>query len=116
MFGAPLCSYVERGFLLQNGVPSVVSQCIDFLEKIPGGLDLEGIFRVTGTQTEIEEFKDEFDTTGKCDLSRCRDVHAVAGLLKLYLRELPEPLLTFDRYPDFIKSSKGNLILTYFIT
>ena len=34
------------------------------------------------------------------------DVHAVTGVLKLYLRELPEPLLTFELYEEWINASK----------
>lgn len=40
------------------------------------------------------------------DLSKCTDPHTVAGLLRLYFRELPEPLLTFDLYDSFIESHK----------
>ena len=42
------------------------------------------------------------------DLTKCNDPHTVAGLLKLYFRELPEPLLTFDLYDDFIESHTGS--------
>ena len=38
----------------------------------------------------------------KIDISQCKDRHAVAGLLKLYLRELPDPLLTHRFYETFI--------------
>lgn len=33
------------------------------------------------------------------------DIHAVAGLLKLYLRDLPEPLFTDDLYPNFVEAN-----------
>ena len=33
------------------------------------------------------------------------DIHAVAGLLKMYLRDLPEPLFTDDHYPQFVEAN-----------
>jgi len=49
------------------------------------------------------------------DLSRCGDAHVAAGLLKLYLRELPEPLLTFDLYDRFIAAHQGDYLRRYII-
>jgi hypothetical protein len=42
------------------------------------------------------------------DLSTCRDPHTVASLLKQYLRELPEPILTFDMYDSYIAAVRDN--------
>ena len=42
------------------------------------------------------------------DLSTCRDPHTVASLLKQYLRELPEPILTFDMYDSYISAVRDN--------
>lgn len=65
----------------------------------PTGTDVEGVFRVPGTGTQIEEMKEQFDddldplygnTSGKT-----YDIHAVASLLKQYLRDLSEPVFPF---------------------
>ena len=42
------------------------------------------------------------------------DIHAVAGLLKLYLRDLPEPLFTDDLYPKFVEAN-GRLVYFRFV-
>uniref|UniRef100_A0A8C6V2G0 BCR activator of RhoGEF and GTPase n=1 Tax=Neogobius melanostomus TaxID=47308 RepID=A0A8C6V2G0_9GOBI len=62
-----------------------------------------GIYRVSGVATDIQALKMAFDTNNK-DVSVMMsemDVNAIAGTLKLYFRELPEPLFTDDLYPNF---------------
>jgi len=67
--------------------------------------DVEGIFRVSGDQDEIQELKahidnDEFDES-KLDK---KFIHNYTGVFKLWLREMPEPLMTFEKYPLFISA------------
>ena len=57
------------------------------------GLRNEGLFRVNGNARVVEALRAQFDETGDADLCDVDDVMAVAGLLKLYLRELPQPLI-----------------------
>ena len=66
------------------------------------GLEVEGIIRLSGRLSQIEYFKDLYNQGLPVDLKSCPDPHTIAGLLKLYLRELPEPLLTFDLYDKII--------------
>uniref|UniRef100_A0A8C6V2G2 BCR activator of RhoGEF and GTPase n=1 Tax=Neogobius melanostomus TaxID=47308 RepID=A0A8C6V2G2_9GOBI len=69
-----------------------------------------GIYRVSGVATDIQALKMAFDTNNK-DVSVMMsemDVNAIAGTLKLYFRELPEPLFTDDLYPNFA----GGITLT----
>lgn len=66
-------------------------------------MDKEGIFRIPGNDTVLQQLKAFYDgEQSDMTLENCDDVHAVAGLLKLYLRELPEPLLTHRFYDTFI--------------
>ena len=70
------------------------------------------MFRLCGSRAEIDELKKQFDKgNNKIDLSEY-SIHSVAGLLKLYLRELPEPILTFELYDCFI-AAHGKLIEKY---
>jgi hypothetical protein len=80
-------------------LPPIVQQPIEFL--LQNGLKEEGIFRVPGVQDHIKELKKRYDKGKKIDLTG-EDIHNVAGLLKLFFRELPEPLLTFELYESFI--------------
>ncbi|XP_077456802.1 breakpoint cluster region protein isoform X1 [Stigmatopora argus] len=85
----------------RSKVPLIVRQCV---EEIEGrGMDEVGIYRVSGVATEIQALKAAFDMNNK-DVSvmmRDMDVNAIAGTLKLYFRELPEPLFTDELYPNF---------------
>jgi len=64
-------------------------------------VDTEGVFRVSGSSALVNDLKQRFDRGEDVNLAFA-DVHTVAGLLKVYLRELPEPLMTYRLYEPFI--------------
>ena len=68
------------------------------------GLGTEGLFRISGNKTFVEALQLEFESgPGRFpNLDAC-DEHTITGTLKSALRNLPEPLLTFDQYPAFIR-------------
>lgn len=72
-------------------VPVIVAQCIAYLSRYPRE---EGLYRLCGSLGQIRSLKDAFDRGDPegVDLSPCKDPHVVAGLLKLWFRELPAPL------------------------
>ncbi|CAF98496.1 unnamed protein product, partial [Tetraodon nigroviridis] len=78
----------------RSKVPYIVRQCIEEVEK--RGIDEVGIYRISGVATDIQALKAAFDTNTKDILVMLSDmdINAIAGTLKLYFRELPEPLLT----------------------
>uniref|UniRef100_A0A8C5AD09 Uncharacterized protein n=1 Tax=Gadus morhua TaxID=8049 RepID=A0A8C5AD09_GADMO len=85
----------------RSKVPLIVRQCVEEIEM--RGMEEVGIYRVSGVATDIQGLKAAFDSNNK-DVSvvmREMDVNAIAGTLKLYFRELPEPLFTDDLYPSF---------------
>ncbi|XP_012691162.2 rho GTPase-activating protein 24 isoform X3 [Clupea harengus] len=84
--------------------PLVVEQCVDFIRE--RGLTEVGLFRQPGQATLVKELQEAFDAGEKPSFDSSTDVHTVASLLKLYLRELPEPLVPFSRYPDFLICGK----------
>lgn len=75
----------------------------------------EGIFRISGRNSHMSRLKKEFDSGADIDLRQCHpgdlDPHAVAGLFKAYLREMPSSILTpallpmFDAYAKVRQSS-----------
>ncbi|KAK2566202.1 Protein FAM13A [Acropora cervicornis] len=87
-------------------VPPIVTTIVEFLEK--NGLNQEGIFRISGNHKVVESLKALFDKDGEADLEQVGDVMAVAGLLKLFLRELPEPLIPQNMTADFIEIHKAH--------
>ncbi|EDO47842.1 predicted protein, partial [Nematostella vectensis] len=97
-FGVPL----EEVTKSRDGspIPWVLAKIVHYLSQC--GLKHEGIFRVSGNHKVVESLKATFDRDGDADLEEC-DVMAVAGLLKLFLRELPEPPVPQALTTDFIK-------------
>ncbi|CAM4726409.1 unnamed protein product [Leuciscus chuanchicus] len=80
--------------------PLLVEQCVDFIRE--RGLKEEGLFRMPGQANLVKELQDAFDCGDKPLFDSNTDVHTVASLLKLYLRELPEPVIPFNKYEDFL--------------
>lgn len=112
VFGAPLAEAVEmaRPVGVATDLPAVVYRCIEYLSD-KGAITEEGIFRLSGSNTVIKALRDRFNTEGDVDLlgdGRYYDIHAVASLLKLYLRELPASILTRDLHLDFLSCLEMN--------
>ncbi|KAK3543733.1 hypothetical protein QTP70_027148 [Hemibagrus guttatus] len=87
--------------------PMVVDMCIREIES--RGLKSEGLYRVSGFSDLIEDVKLSFDRDGeKADISvnTYEDINIITGALKLYFRELPIPVITYDAYPRFIEAAK----------
>ncbi|XP_015415145.1 PREDICTED: rho GTPase-activating protein 22 [Myotis davidii] len=84
--------------------PLLVEQCVDFIRA--RGLSEEGLFRLPGQANLVRDLQDAFDCGEKPLFDSTTDVHTVASLLKLYLRELPEPVVPFARYEDFLSCAQ----------
>uniref|UniRef100_A0A096LZB1 BCR activator of RhoGEF and GTPase n=1 Tax=Poecilia formosa TaxID=48698 RepID=A0A096LZB1_POEFO len=107
VFGVKI-STVTKSRRERSKVPYIVRQCLEEIER--RGMEEVGIYRVSGVATDIQALKTAFDTNNK-DVSVMMsemDVNAIAGTLKLYFRELPEPLFTDELYPNFA----GGITLT----
>nr|XP_040037958.1 rho GTPase-activating protein 24-like [Gasterosteus aculeatus aculeatus] len=81
-------------------VPLVVEQCVNFIREC--GLHEVGLFRQPGQASLVKELQEAFDAGERPSFDSSTDVHTVASLLKLYLRQLPEPLVPYRRYQDFL--------------
>uniref|UniRef100_A0A8C6DZH3 BCR activator of RhoGEF and GTPase n=1 Tax=Moschus moschiferus TaxID=68415 RepID=A0A8C6DZH3_MOSMO len=98
VFGVKIAIVTKRE---RSKVPYIVRQCVEEIER--RGMEEVGIYRVSGVATDIQALKAAFDLNNK-DVSVMMsemDVNAIAGTLKLYFRELPEPLFTDEFYPNF---------------
>ncbi|KAI0160258.1 hypothetical protein GGR57DRAFT_413524 [Xylariaceae sp. FL1272] len=85
-------------------LPAVVYRCIQYLDLKNAILE-EGIFRLSGSNVVIKQLRERFNLEGDIDLMTDEtyyDIHAVASLLKLYLRELPTTILTRDLHMQFV--------------
>lgn len=100
VFGVPILAVCKRE---KNSIPVVVISCIKEIEK--RGMDEVGIYRLSGIASEIQNLKKLFnERTQNAVLALSdTDIHAVAGLLKLYFRELPQSLFTSKLYHKFVE-------------
>nr|XP_008515200.1 PREDICTED: rho GTPase-activating protein 25 isoform X3 [Equus przewalskii] len=81
-------------------VPILVEKCAEFI--LEHGLNEEGIFRLPGQDNLVKQLRDAFDAGERPSFDRDTDVHTVASLLKLYLRDLPEPVVPWSQYEGFL--------------
>uniref|UniRef100_A0AAR2K6U2 Rho-GAP domain-containing protein n=1 Tax=Pygocentrus nattereri TaxID=42514 RepID=A0AAR2K6U2_PYGNA len=80
-----------------------IQECVNMLLHV--GLREEGLFRLAAAASVVKKLKSSLDS-GTVDHSEFdTDPHAVAGALKSYLRELPEPLMTFELYNDWFRAA-----------
>ncbi|XP_065805824.1 rho GTPase-activating protein 27 isoform X2 [Labrus bergylta] len=111
-----LQSVKEKGYIRENvfgcqlatlcaqertTVPSFVEKCIKAVER--RGLDIDGLYRVSGNLAVIQKLRYKADHE-ELDLEDglWEDVHVITGALKLFFRELTEPLFPFSHFNDFI--------------
>lgn len=103
VFGCALATLCERE---RSPVPRFVQQCIRTVEA--RGLDIDGLYRISGNLATIQKLRYRVDHDERLDLDdgRWEDVHVITGALKLFFRELPEPLFPFSHFPQFIAAIK----------
>ncbi|KAA8582700.1 hypothetical protein FQN60_006371 [Etheostoma spectabile] len=84
-------------------VPRVLERCCSHIET--HGLQTVGIFRVGSSKKRVRQLLDDFDRGVDVQLDEEQCVHDVAALLKEFLRELPDPLLSRELYPAFLHAN-----------
>ncbi|XP_035026478.2 rho GTPase-activating protein 12 isoform X9 [Hippoglossus stenolepis] len=103
VFGCSLSILCHR----ENGtVPSFVTTCIDHVET--SGLCVDGLYRVSGNLAVIQKLRFAVNHDDEVSLAdgKWEDIHVTTGALKMYFRELPEPLFTYSFFHDFVNSIK----------
>ena len=68
------------------------------------GLSCEGIYRISGVKSKVQSLKDAYNKGIHVYLQEY-EPNVVAGLLKQFLRDLPEPVLTHELLPKFEQAS-----------
>ncbi|TMS35127.1 hypothetical protein L596_002590 [Steinernema carpocapsae] len=103
IFGVPLKGHLDD----QNRtVPLILEKCIDELQK--RGMKVKGIYRTCGVKSKVEQICEHFEKSSRdadVDLSEIHPMN-IASVVKLYLRKLPDPLMTFDLYSDWINFAR----------
>ncbi|XP_030406072.1 rho GTPase-activating protein 12 isoform X7 [Gopherus evgoodei] len=103
VFGSNLTSLCQRE---NSSVPKFVKLCIEHVEE--HGLDVDGLYRVSGNLAVIQKLRFAVNHDEKLDLndSKWEDIHVITGALKMFFRELPEPLFTYNHFNDFVNAIK----------
>ncbi|XP_064471105.1 ralA-binding protein 1-like isoform X2 [Ornithodoros turicata] len=99
IFGVPLSVAVERN-PSHDGIelPAIVRECIDYIEE--HGLMCEGIYRLSGVKSKVQQLRAAYNRQESVCLSE-HEPQVIATLLKQFLRELPEPVLTNELSAKF---------------
>ncbi|XP_023214421.1 unconventional myosin-IXa-like [Centruroides sculpturatus] len=98
VFGAPLEYLVSS----EIRIPIVVERLITVIEL--KGLYTEGIYRKSGIASKVRKLKDLMEEDpSSVDLDSF-PVHVLTTVLKSFFREMPEPLMTYELYDDFIRA------------
>ncbi|XP_028420287.1 rho GTPase-activating protein 36 isoform X2 [Perca flavescens] len=84
-------------------VPRVLERCCGHIENY--GLQTVGIFRVGSSKKRVRQLLEDFDRGVDVQLDEEQSVHDVAALLKEFLREIPDPLLSRELYPAFLHAN-----------
>lgn len=130
-FGVDLAEQMLRDDV---DVPPVVVKCCEAIER--HGMTVQGIYRVGGTVSKINKLKERLDkgllsftTRHRVSAQRisildldsvnldaeewCSDISNVTSVLKMWLRELPDPLFTTVLYQGFIEAARKSAIVPH---
>ncbi|XP_059619078.1 GTPase-activating protein CdGAPr [Phlebotomus argentipes] len=98
------CDLSEHLLNSEQDIPMVLKCCAEFIEDY--GI-VDGIYRLSGITSNIQKLRRAFDEERIPDLQQSdikQDIHAVSSLLKMYFRELPNPLCTYQLYDKFVEA------------
>ncbi|XP_073673670.1 rho GTPase-activating protein 35 isoform X2 [Garra rufa] len=102
-FGVPLANVVTP----ERPIPYFIEKCIRYIETT--GLSTEGIYRVSGNKAEMEAMQRQFDQDPNIDLiEKDMSVNTVAGAMKSFFSELPDPLVPYNMQTELVEAFKIN--------
>ncbi|KAF5900590.1 rho GTPase-activating protein 35, partial [Clarias magur] len=102
-FGVPLVNVVSP----ERPIPLFIEKCIRYIEAT--GLSTEGIYRVSGNKAEMESMQRQFDQDSNLDLvEKDISVNTVAGAMKSFFSELPDPLVPYNMQVELVEAFKIN--------
>jgi myosin-9 len=95
----------------QQRLPPIIERLISTIELV--GLYTEGLYRKSGVSSRVQQLKkllEEESSSSKEGAASLVDlqeqpIHVLTAVLKAFLRELPQPLLTYERYDDFLRAA-----------
>ena len=103
IFGVPLESISRFDPVKGWGLPPLIKRSI---ERIRMDMKQEGIFRLSAQANLVDDLRRAYDSGNAVDLSQVES-NVCCGLLKLFLREMSEPLFPFRLYKAFVSFQEG---------
>ncbi|XP_069783927.1 unconventional myosin-IXb isoform X2 [Narcine bancroftii] len=97
-FGVPVCLLMDEN----QKLPVVLEKLLEYVEM--HGLYTEGIYRKSGAANKMKELRQQLEEDPNLVHLEKYHIHAITGVLKQWLRELPVPLMTFAYYGDFLQA------------
>jgi len=104
LFGVKLETLMQSKSQQTHGIPSIIDETCAVLEA--KWLTLEGLFRISASKAELTEMRNRLDNGIPVNYNQFNG-HSVAGILKFWLRSMPEPLIPFSMYHDFLNALAG---------
>ncbi|MED6235456.1 hypothetical protein ATANTOWER_026572 [Ataeniobius toweri] len=92
VFGVPLEEVTRTHTVSGQQVPALVKHIVDYIEE-HGQLDLEGLFLVNGNAERVDWLRQRYDSGEEVELEKEADLASAISLLRLFLQELPEPVI-----------------------
>ncbi|CAK6971707.1 protein FAM13B isoform X3 [Scomber scombrus] len=92
VFGVPLEEVTRTHTISGHEVPALVKDIVDYIEE-HGHLDLEGLFLVNGNAERVDWLRQRYDSGEEVELEKEADLASAVSLLRLFLQELPEPVI-----------------------
>uniref|UniRef100_A0A8C6WRH7 Rho GTPase activating protein 27 n=1 Tax=Neogobius melanostomus TaxID=47308 RepID=A0A8C6WRH7_9GOBI len=104
VFGCSLSALCQRE---NSTVPRFVKMCIEHVEN--DGLSIDGLYRVSGNLAVIQKLRFAVNHDERVNLSdsKWEDIHVTTGALKMFFRDLPEPLFPYGLFHDFVSAIKS---------
>jgi len=99
VFNMDYQALIERDNPPGDIVPFIHEALVDIEQR---GLDVQGVFRVSPPKPQLDAVRAKIDQGEEVRMAELDEIHVVTGLLKLFLREMPTPLLTFQLYKDWM--------------
>eukprot|EP00211_Chloroparvula_japonica_P003773 CAMPEP_0119139102 /NCGR_PEP_ID=MMETSP1310-20130426/26889_1 /TAXON_ID=464262 /ORGANISM="Genus nov. species nov., Strain RCC2339" /LENGTH=703 /DNA_ID=CAMNT_0007130361 /DNA_START=62 /DNA_END=2173 /DNA_ORIENTATION=+ len=101
VFGVSIPTLMQRKENSTIEVPSIARKTFKYLAN---HMKVEGLFRLSGSSSEVAAYKEAFTVGENVNFDQdATDPHTIASLFKMWLRELPEPLLTYELYEAFVE-------------
>nr|XP_046262644.1 protein FAM13B isoform X2 [Scatophagus argus] len=92
VFGVPLEEVTRTHTISGHEVPALVKHIVEYIEE-HGNLDLEGLFLVNGNAERVDWLRQRYDSGEEVELEKEADLASAVSLLRLFLQELPEPVI-----------------------